>query len=151
MNPKKLHNLTWGPISLIGLGSVGLGLSWLVSPQPWLLDKTANEALLQTTFQTLLAAPINRHLTDYMTLSYRFFGWWIISIGLLILAYTLVTRLGTALARNVIHIVLFIILSGMLWIELKYIPGSPYVLLGGGLWILWAISAWASRRLKQFD
>jgi len=84
-------------------------------------------------------------------LSYRFFGWWIFSIGLLILAYTLVTRLGTPLVRNVIHGVLFIILAGMLWIELKFIPGSPYVLLGVGLWVLWAISVWASIRLKKFD
>lgn len=151
MSAKKLHNIAWVPIALIGLGSVGLGLAWFLSPEPWILDKTANEDLLQTSFQKLFSAPINQHLPDYLTLSYRFFGWWVFSIGLLVLAYTFVTRLGTRLSRNVIHTILFLILAGILRIELTFIPRSPFVILSAGLWILWAVSVWASVQLRRLN
>lgn len=151
MTSRILHNLTWIPLALIGLSAVGLGLAWLLVPEPWLFDKAANEALLQTSFGKLFAEDINRHLPDYLTLSYRFFGWWVFSIGLLLLAYILVTRLGSPLSRKVIHGVLFILLGGVVYIEQTFIPGSPFVWLTWVVCVFWALSVWASIQLKKAD
>ena len=116
MNQKHWHNLSWIPAFIIGLGAVGLGISWLSHPEPWILDQPPNEALLQTTFADLFTADINRHLPDYLRMIYRFFGWWVVSIGLLIMTFVKVTRMGTSLARNSILGILLIILIGIyLW------------------------------------
>ena len=117
MNQKHWHNLSWIPAFIIGLGAVGLGISWLLHPEPWILDQPPNEALLQMTFADLFTADINRHLPDYLRVIYRFFGWWVVSIGLLIMTFVKVTRMGTSLARNSILGILFIILIGIYYME----------------------------------
>ena len=66
MDQNNIHNFTWIPLFLIGLGAVGLGLGWLIHPEPWMLDQPPNEALLQTSFQNLFAAKINVHLPEYL-------------------------------------------------------------------------------------
>jgi hypothetical protein len=151
MNPKLLHNLTWVPLSVIAVSAVALGLSWVVVVEPWLLDRAANEALLQVSFRELLAAGVNAHLPDYFRLSYRFFGWWLLSVGLLLGAYVRVTRMGTRLARNTLHLVLAIVLVGIYVIEYTFIPRSPFVWLTHGLTLLFLISFLASWKLKAFD
>ena len=151
MDPKRLHNLTVLPIFIIGISSLILGVSWLLSSEPWLWDQSANEILLKISFEELFSAPINRGLPDYLNLSYTFFGWWIISIGMLILAFTVVTRLATSLSRVLISFVLLIILIGLTIIEKMYIPTSPFLYLTWGAWILWGISAWAGIQLQKHD
>ena len=132
MDPKRLHNLTVLPVFIIGISSLILGIGWLLSSEPWLWDQSANEILLKISFEELFSAPINRGLPDYLNLSYTFFGWWIISIGMLILAFTLVTRLATSLSRVLISFVLLIILIGLTIIEKMYIPTSPFLYLTWG-------------------
>lgn len=149
MTGKTLHNITWIPMALLGLGAVALGLVWFFSSEPWLLDQVANEQLLQVTFENLFKAEINQNLSDYLTLSYRFFGWWIISLGLLIIAYTLVTRLGTPLAQNTIHGVLFIILAGISWIIKTWLSSSPFIWVVGLMWLLWLVSTAAAIGLRR--
>ena len=149
MNQKTIHNLIWMPIFLIGLGAVGLGLAWLIHPEPWMLDQPPNEALLQTSFQSLFAADINAHLPDYLLVIYRFFGWWILSIGLLIITYVQVTRLGTALARNSILGVMLFILIGVAYMVFNFIPLSPFKLVLYLQSAMWLTSAYYSTQLKD--
>jgi len=149
MTNKSLHNITWLPMVLIGCAVLILGLVWFTSPEPWLLDRGANEQLLQVTFENLFDAEINKNLPDYLTLSYRFFGWWLISLGLLIMAYTLVTRLGTALAQHTIHAVLFIVLAGVSWIVYTFLGTSPFVWVLVLLWLLWFVSVLAANSLRR--
>ena len=151
MKPATLHNLTWVPLMIVALTAIGLGCAWLISSEPWMLDKEANEALLRLTFDKLLSAKINAHLPDYLTLAYRFFGWWIITIGLLLGAFVQVTRMGTVPARNTIHGVLIVMLIGLYSIEYTFIPSSPFVWLTHGLALMVGISIWAGYRLKGFD
>ena len=122
MQKRTIHNLIWIPIVLIGLFALGLGLAWCFHSEPWLLDQRPNEALLQTSFNTLFSEKINSLLPTNLTVIYRFFGLWLISIGLLIIAYVKVTRMGTSLARHVLLCVIFIILVG---ICLLYTSPSP--------------------------
>jgi len=150
MNPKQLHNLTLIPVFLLGLISFVMGFGWLLSPEPWLLDQSANEALLGVTFSQLFSEPVNQNLSAYLTLSYRFFGWWIICIGMLVIAFTVVTRLGTPMARGFIHFILLVLLIGLTIIEKSFIPSSPFLLLTMGFWLLWFISFWAGIKLKKY-
>ncbi len=151
MNPRTLHNLTWIPIFLIGLSFSLLGISWVMAREPWLLDRAANERLLAVGFERLFQAEVNTRLPDYLTLSYRFFGWWMFSIGLLLMTYVQVTRMGTRLSRNAIHTVLAIIITGVYVIEFSFIPGSPFLWLTHLLTILFFISVYSSQKLNRFD
>jgi hypothetical protein len=149
MNQKSIHNLTWIPLFLIGLGTIGLGLGWLIHPEPWMLDQPPNEALLQTSFSNLFAAEINTHLPDYLQVIYSFFGWWVISIGLLIITYVQVTRMGTALARNSILGVLLFVLIGVTYMVFNFIPLSPFKTALFLLFGLWLTSAFFSVKFED--
>ncbi|NOZ74501.1 MAG: hypothetical protein GXO90_03865 [FCB group bacterium] len=140
MNPKRAHNLVQIPLLIIALAAMGLGISWIFSAEPWMLDQQANEALLGVDFHTLFQTPVNQNLPDYLRLSYRFFGWWMFSIGLLIGGFVQVTRMGTRLARTVLHSIMILILIGLYRIEFIYIPDSPFLFLTHGLVLLVLIS-----------
>jgi len=150
LKQKHWHNLSWISVFIIGLGAVGLGMGWFLHPEPWVLDKQPNEALLKTTFAELLTVDINRYLPDYLRVVYRFFGWCVISIGILIMALVQVTRMGTALARNLILGILFIILIGLYYMVYNFLPTSPIKIAMHILTGLWFISAISSIKIEKF-
>ena len=114
-------------------------------------DKEENEKLLGVTYNTVFSQNVNQHLPNYLTLMYRFFGWWVVSIGLLISVYVLVTKMGTQLARNTLHIVTVIILTGIYCIEYHFIPETPFLWLTHSLALLFLVSIYGSVKLKQYD
>ena len=125
VNKRIAHNLTWIPIFLIGILTISLGAVWFIHEQPWLLDKSPNEVLLQTSFDVLLSEKINIGLPSYLTIVYRFLGLYMLTIGSLIIGYVYVTRLGTKTARDCIFLILFITLLGIYFLVLNYLPSSP--------------------------
>ena len=136
---------------IVGLSALALGVVYVTINEPWLLDKEANEKLLRVTYNTLFAQNVNQHLPDYLTLMYRFFGWWVVSIGLLVSVYVLVTKMGTQLARNVLHIVTVIILTGIYCVEYHFIPETPFLWLTHSIALLFLVSIYGSVKLKQYD
>ena len=151
MDGRCYHNLTWVPMFIIGLSALVLGVVYITINEPWLLDKEENEKLLGVTYNTLFAQNVNQHLPNYLTLMYRFFGWWVVSIGLLISVYVLVTKMGTQLARNILHIVTVIILTGIYCIEYHFIPETPFLWLTHIIALLFLVSIYGSVKLKQYD
>ena len=149
MNPKLLHNLSWIPPFLIGLAAVGLGITWMIVDEPWLLDQAANEATLQLSFQELFTGGQNAHLPDYLTTIYRFVGLWVLGIGMLICTYVLATFMGTPRARNSLLGVLGVLLLLILYLVVTRIPISPFVYLIYGLIFLYLVSLWASLKLNR--
>ena len=125
VNKRIAHNLTWIPVFLIGILTISLGVVWCTHEQPWLLDKSPNEALLQTSFDVLLSEKINLGLPSYLTIVYRFLGLYMLTIGFLIIGYVYITRLGTKIARNCIFLILFVTLLGIYFLVLNYLPSSP--------------------------
>ena len=125
VNKRIAHNFTWIPIFLIGILTISLGAVWCTHEQPWLLDKSPNEALLQTSFDILLSEKINIGLSSYLTTVYRFLGLYMLTIGLLIIGYVYITRLGTKIARDCIFLILFVTLLGIYFLVLNYLPSSP--------------------------
>ena len=121
MDKRLAHNLTWFPIFLIGILAISLGAVWCVHDEPWLLDKSPNEVLLQTSFDILFLEKTNIGLPSYLTVLYRFFGLWMLTIGSLIIIYVYVTRLGTKIARNTIFIILFGTLMGIYYLVFYFI------------------------------
>lgn len=151
MNPKLLHNLCWIPLFLIGLSAIVLGLSWMVVDEPWLNDRAANEAMLGLSFNELFSDPTNANLPRYLSTIYRFFGLWVLGIGLLLSAYVLVTFMGTPRARNTVLAVLGPFLVAMLYLGLTRIPISPFIPLMFILVGLYGVSLWASRALNKLE
>ena len=125
VNKRIAHNLTWIPIFLIGILTISLGAVWCTHEQPWLLDKSLNEALLQTSFDVLLSEKINIGLPSYLTIVYRFLGLYLLTIGFLIIGYAYVTRLVKKIARDCIFLILFVTLLGIYFLVLNYLPSSP--------------------------
>ena len=87
-----------------------------------MLDKAANIILLDESYEKLFSEKVNRNLPKYLTLLYRFFGLWVSSLGLLLLSYTIVTRMGSSMARGFLHCTFFITLVGISIIEYIFIP-----------------------------
>ena len=125
MNQRIIHNLVWVPIFLIGLAALVLGLIWFWHPEPWLLDQLPNEELLQTTFENLFSLKNNIYLPSYLKVIYTFFGLWLITVGLLILIFVKVTRLGTKQARTSIYVTLFFTLIILYYLMFTYLKTSP--------------------------
>ena len=136
---------------IVGLVTLVLGVVYITIQDPWLLDKEANEALLTVTYNMLFSQSINQHLPDYLTLMYRFFGWWLVSIGILILLYVFVTKMGTQLARNSLYFATVIVLIGIYCIVLKFIPETPFMWITHGLVFLLLVSIYGSVKLKSFE
>ena len=151
MTPKTLHNLTMMPFFVIGLSAFFAGFGWILSPEPWLLDESANVILLEESYESLFAANINRNLPEYLTLLYRFFGWWVSLIGLLTFGYTYVTRLGTKVSRTTIHLIYFFGLAGIFLILFKFIPSTPFMYLNTFLTLMWSVSVYAGLKLDKYD
>ena len=150
-NPKTLHNYTMMPFFIIGSSAFAAGFLWLLSPHPWLFDEPANILLLDETYEDLFSHDINRNLPEYLTLLYRFFGWWVSLIGLLTIGYTYITRLGTQISRLIIQSTYFIGLIGISVILYIFIPSSPFVYLNLFLWLMWFISVYSGIKLNQHD
>ena len=75
------------PIIVIGLALIILGARWMIVDQPWMLDQVANEERLGITFDQLFNNEINSTLPDYLKQIYRFFGLWVVVIGLFVFGF----------------------------------------------------------------
>ena len=85
------------------------------------IESRAQGDELEESYKDLFAHPINENLPKYLTLLYRFFGLWVTTVGMLITSFTIVTRLGTTMARGFIQISFFITLIGISIIEYIFI------------------------------
>ena len=72
MNPKILHNLTMIPFFLFGIIALIMGIRWITHPEPWLLDKIANETILNEKtgllFESGDAASLSKKIIQAMTM-----------------------------------------------------------------------------------
>ena len=116
MDKRFVHNLIWIPVMIIGFIAIGMGLMWALYKEPWLLDKVPNEILLKKSFKELLSAEINHYLPSYLSLVYKFFGLWLTSLGLLIINYVYITRMGTKESRFSIYLVLLVFRKNNLYL-----------------------------------
>ena len=149
MNQHIIHNLVWVPIFLIGLTALFFGLIWFWHPEPWLIDQLPNEELLQTTFEKLFSLKNNHYLPSYLKVIYRFFGLWLIAVGLLILTFVKVTRLGTKQARIPIYSILLFTLVILYYLMFTYLKTSPLFPVLYIFTFLLGLSIYASTLIRE--
>jgi len=134
---KKLFSI---PLLIIGYTMIVLGIKWMIVDEPWMLDQVANEERLNMTFDKLFNNEINNTLPGYLKQIYRFFGLWVIIIGLFI---TSLSRISVSKDSIIRIIILFCVgvmcYSGLILVYI-WIPSSPFLYLAYGMILLHLIS-----------
>jgi len=131
LNNKKL--LFSVPLLIIGLVMIFLGLRWMIVDEPWMLDRIANEERLQMTFDKLFKSDINKTLPGYLKQIYRFFGLWVIIIGLFITTLSNPKIIENKSIRLILLFCIGVMVYSALILGYILIPSSPFIYLG---WIL---------------
>ena len=110
-----------------------LGLRWLLHPEPWMLDEVANVERLGMTFEKLFEPQINNTLPGYLQQIYRFFGLWVVVIGMMIFSFSLPnTIIKKEVGFKMIFIIGFMMGFGT-YLGYALIPSSHFIIL---MWFL---------------
>ena len=143
-NKKYLFSI---PLMIMGIVMIILGLRWMLVEQPWMLDKIANEERLGISFDKLFEPDINNTLPDYLRQIYRFFGLWVVIIGLFITSFSRPSIINYKKVR--ISLLFCIGVMCFLGLILAYIliPSSPFIYLG---WFLLLMYSVATLNYKKF-
>ena len=131
------------PIIIIGLALIILGLRWMIVDQPWMLDQVANEERLGMTFDQLFNDEINRTLPSYLKQVYRFFGLWVIIIGLFVCGFSRPIMTSNPSVRVLRLICIGIMCYSGFALAVFWIPSSPFIYLGFTMIILHVVSFYA--------
>ena len=123
------------------------GGRWLIHPEPWMLDEVANVERLGMTFNDLFEQEINSTLPDYLRQIYRFFGFWVLTIGLLISSLSQ-NILKNNIGPQLLSIIGFMMFFGM-YLGYTFIPSSHFIQLMWGLLICYIISLYSYIKLKE--
>ena len=146
MNKIKLFSY---PLMLIGLTLILLGVRWMIVEDPWMLDETANIDKLNMDFVELFEADVNKTLPGYLKQIYRFFGFWVLIIGLFLITFSSPKFSNQKLiAKYLLSIVGFMIIIG-LWLSYALIPESHFINLTWGMLCLYFISIYAYKEIKN--
>ena len=136
------------PIIVIGLALIILGARWMIVDQPWMLDQVANEERLGITFDQLFNNEINSTLPDYLKQIYRFFGLWVVVIGLFIFGFSRPVMTSDSRIRVLLLVIVGIMCYSGLALAIFWIPSSPFIYLGCTMVVLHVASFYAHINYK---
>ena len=136
MNKNIIIKIVSYPLLFIGFVMVILGLRWMIVDYPWMLDKIANEERLGYSFASLFEAVGSINLQGYLEQIYRFFGFWVLLIGLLLINFSMPSMIINVHIRNRILFLVGIMLIFGLYLGYIWIPSSHFI---GLTWILFII------------
>ena len=136
------------PIIIIGLALIILGARWMIVDQPWMLDQVANEERLGITFDQLFNNEINSTLPDYLKQIYRFFGLWVVVIGLFIFGFSRPVMTSDSRIRVLLLVIVGIMCYSGLALAIFWIPSSPFIYLGCTMVVLHVASFYAHINYK---
>ena len=120
------------PLLIIGISLILLGARWMIVDEPWMLDEVANVERLEMAFSELFEPEINSTLPGYLRQIYRFFGFWVIIIGLFITLFSYPNMLKNKLIAKRILFILAIMLTIGAILGYTLIPSSHFIYL---IWI----------------
>ena len=101
--------------------------------EPWMLDEVANVERLAMTFDELFSSEINLTLPGYLAQIYRFFGFWVIIIGLFITFFSTPKISSSKLIRvRMLAIICVMLVLGTI-LGHSLIPSSHFIYL---IWIM---------------
>ena len=137
------------PLRLIGFVLILCGLRWLINIEPWMLDEVANVERLGMTFNELFEAEINSTLPGYLTQIYRFFGFWVLLIGLFISLFSSPQFMNNdTFTIRFLSIVGFMLGFG-LYLSYSFIPNSHFIYLIWFSFLLYIVSVYSFMKLKN--
>ncbi|MFQ3352255.1 MAG: putative membrane protein [Candidatus Marivariicella framensis] len=136
------------PIIVIGLALIILGARWMIVDQPWMLDQVANEERLGITFDQLFNNEINSTLPDYLKQIYRFFGLWVVVIGLFVFGFSRPVMTSDSRIRVLLLVIVGIMCYSGLALAIFWIPSSPFIYLGCTMVVLHVASFYAHINYK---
>ncbi len=137
------------PLCLIGIVLMISGFRWLINPEPWMLDEVANVERLGMTFETLFEPEINASLPGYLTQIYRFFGFWVLIIGLFIFNFSTPQIISNhKISSKVLGITGFLIVFG-LYLSYTFIPSSHFIYLIWFALILYLLSLYSFIKISK--
>ena len=115
-----------------------------------MLDEVANVERLGMTFEELFDAEINKTLPGYLTQIYRFFGFWVLIVGVLILNLSRQAIIcnNKKISAIIIYTVGFMMIFG-LYLGYSLIPSSHFISLIWVLFIIYLISLYSYFKLKD--
>ena len=125
--------LFYYPILIIGITMILLGCRWLLVDEPWMLDEIANVERLGMEFNELFEPEINKTLPGYLRQIYRFFGFWVIFIGLFLIFFTTPQISKRKNVRNRVLIILGLMLLIGIFLGYSLIPSSHFINL---IWLM---------------
>ena len=136
------------PLFIIGIVMIISGFRWLVHPDPWLLDEVANVERLGKTFDEVFAESTPT-IPDYLRQIYRFFGLWVLIIGLFISSLSLSIKAikEKQVISKIIYITGFMLLFGM-YLGYTLIPSSHFIVLMWFLVLLYLVSLYSYTKLR---
>ena len=146
---KNKHVLFSLPFIIIGITMIVLGARWMIVAKPWMLDQVANEYRLGMTFSELFNSEINKTLPDYLKQIYRFFGLWVIVIGLFITSFSVPSLIKKKVIRIILLICIGIMISVATVMGYIWIPNSPFIYLSWGLILFYSISLYAHFKIDK--
>mgnify|MGYP006146656467 CR=1 FL=1 len=128
------------PLLIIGISLILLGARWMLVNEPWMLDEVANVERLEMSFNELFEPEINSTLPGYLRQIYRFFGFWVIIIGLFFTLFSYPKILKNKfIAKRILFILGIMLIIGAV-LGYTLIPSSHFIYL---IWIkisMYAIS-----------
>ena len=131
------------PLMLIGLTLILLGARWMIHDKPWMLDEVANVEKLNMEFSELFEIEKNKTLPRYLLQIYKFFGFWVIIIGLFLTTFSSPNfSKNKMIANRLLWIVGFMISVGLL-LSYVLIPSSHFIFLTWLMAALYCISLFA--------
>ena len=139
MKTKSINYISY-PLIIISITLCISGVRWLVSSEPWMLDRVANEERLQMTFENLFIIDGNSTLSAYLMQIYRFLGLYVLGIGFLLLSFTPKKFMEIHMVRERVLIVLSILLVSNLIIGYVWIPSSHFIYVMWGAIMLCVFS-----------
>ena len=135
------------PLYFIGAVMIICGVRWLIHPEPWMLDEVANVERLGMTFDSLFEPEINKTLPAYLRQIYRFFGFWVLIIGLLIFSLSQ-NMLKNNIGFRLLSILGFMMLFGI-YLGYTFIPSSHFIQLIWLLFMCYLVSLYSYIKLKN--
>ena len=125
----------------MGIIMIILGLRWMFVEQPWMLDEIANEERLGMSFDKLFESDINNTLPGYLRQIYRFFGLWVVIIGLFITSFSRPSIIKYKKVRiNLLFCIGVMVCLGLI-LAYILIPSSPFIYLGWFLLLMYSVAA----------
>jgi len=143
-NKKYLFSI---PLMTMGIVMIILGLRWMFVEQPWMLDEIANQERLGMSFDKLFESDINNTLPDYLRQIYRFFGLWVVIIGLFITSFSRPSIINDKKVRISLLFCIGIMVCLGLILAYILIPSSPFIYLGWFSLLMYSI---ATLNYKKF-